>query len=80
MTRHPRPWLFFLVLLLTCLAAPAAYAQALPGGSSLFAWRWWDDVVAWVRSISWDRSRMVQLWLLFVLAGLYIIMRIKPKA
>lgn len=81
MTRHPRLFLWLiLALAVTCLAAPAALAQSPSSGASLFAWRWWDDMVAWVRSISWDRSRMVQLWLLIVLAGLYIIIRIKPKA
>lgn len=80
MTRHPRLFLWLvLALAVTCLTAPAALAQT-PSGASLFGLRWWDDVVAWVRSISWDRGRLVQLWLLFVLAGLYIILRIKPKA
>jgi hypothetical protein len=80
MTRQLRPLLWsLLAVALTLLAAPVAFA-AVSGGEPMFALRWWDDVVAWVRSISWDRSRMVQLWLVFVLAGLYIILRIKPKA
>lgn len=42
--------------------------------------RWWEDTVQWVRSIGWDRSRLVQMWLFFMLVGLYIILRIKPRA
>jgi hypothetical protein len=78
---HPLRPLFWsvLALALALLAAPAAFAAA-PGGDSLFALRWWDDVVAWFRSMSWDRGRMVQMWLVFVLVGLYIILRTKPKA
>ncbi len=41
--------------------------------------RWWDDTVAWIRSIGWDRGRLVQLWLLFMLLGLYVMLRIKPR-
>lgn len=41
--------------------------------------RWWDETVAWIRSIGWDRGRLVQLWLFFMLVGLYIIVRIKPR-
>ena len=49
--------------------------------SALFAeWRWWEETLQWVRSFGWDRGRLVQLWLLFVLIGLYIILRIKPRA
>jgi hypothetical protein len=81
MPRHLRPLFWsFLAVVLVLVAAPAAFAAPSSGGESVFALRWWDDVVAWVRSISWDRGRMVQLWLVFVLAGLYIILRIKPKA
>ena len=80
MTRHLRPLYWcLLAVAVTVVAAPAAFA-ATPGDDAIFALRWWDDVMAWLRSISWDRGRMVQLWLLFVLAGLYIILRIKPKA
>jgi hypothetical protein len=73
---------FVLAAAFVLCCAPAAFAHppSTPGSNSLFAWRWWDDVVAWVRTISWDRGRMVQIWLVFVLAGLYIILRIKPKA
>jgi hypothetical protein len=42
--------------------------------------RWWEDTVAWVRSIGWDRGRLVQLWLLFMLIGLFVMLRIKPRA
>ncbi|HQR07743.1 MAG TPA: hypothetical protein PLN21_13030 [Gemmatales bacterium] len=42
--------------------------------------RWWEDVVQWVRSLGWDRSRLVQIWLFFMLIGLYVILRIKPRA
>lgn len=42
--------------------------------------RWWDDMVQWIRSLGWDRSRLVQMWLFFMLIGLYIILRIKPRA
>lgn len=42
--------------------------------------RWWDDTVQWVKSLGWDRSRLVQIWLFFMLIGLYIILRIKPRA
>ena len=42
--------------------------------------RWWDDMVQWVRSLGWDRGRLVQMWLFFMLIGLYIILRIKPRA
>jgi hypothetical protein len=41
--------------------------------------RWWDETVSWIRSIGWDRGRLVQLWLFFMLVGLYIIVRIKPR-
>lgn len=41
--------------------------------------RWWEETVSWIRSIGWDRGRLVQLWLFFMLVGLYIIVRIKPR-
>lgn len=41
--------------------------------------RWWEETVAWVRSIGWDRGRLVQLWLLFMLIGLFVMLRIKPR-
>ncbi|HQR41248.1 MAG TPA: hypothetical protein PLX97_01160 [Gemmatales bacterium] len=61
---------------------PATPAASLPLSSDLFAAapRWWDETVQWIRSLGWDRGRLVQLWLLFVLIGLYIILRIKPRA
>ncbi len=41
--------------------------------------RWWEDTVAWIRSIGWDRGRLVQLWLFFMLLGLFVMLRIKPR-
>lgn len=41
--------------------------------------RWWDDTIQWIRGIGWDRGRLVQIWLFFMLVGLYIILRIKPR-
>jgi hypothetical protein len=41
--------------------------------------RWWEETVAWVRSIGWDRGRLVQLWLFFMLLGLFVMLRIKPR-
>jgi hypothetical protein len=52
----------------------------LPPGLFAAAPRWWDETMQWIRSLGWDRGRLVQLWLLFVLIGLYIILRIKPRA
>ena len=59
---------------LLALQASTDYAQwaATP--------RWWDETVQWVRNLGWDRGRLVQLWLFFMLIGLYIILRIKPRA
>jgi len=49
--------------------------------ASLFgAWRWVDDALNWLKGLGMDRSRLVQIWLLFMIIGLYIIMRIKPRA
>jgi len=42
--------------------------------------RWWEETVQWVKSIGWDRGRLVQMWLFFMLIGLYVILRIKPRA
>ena len=42
--------------------------------------RWWEETVQWVKSIGWDRGRLVQMWLFFMLVGLYVILRIKPRA
>lgn len=49
------------------------------GDACFAAPRWWEDTVAWVRSIGWDRGRLVQLWLLFMLIGLFVMLRIKPR-
>ncbi len=59
----------------------AIVMQSLPEASCFAAApRWWDDTVQWVKSLGWDRSRLVQIWLFFMLIGLYIILRIKPRA
>lgn len=42
--------------------------------------RWWEDTMTWIRNLGWDRGRLVQLWLFFMLIGLYVILRIKPRA
>jgi hypothetical protein len=42
--------------------------------------RWWEDMVQWIRGLGWDRGRLVQMWLFFMLIGLWIIVRIKPRA
>jgi hypothetical protein len=55
--------------------------SAMPDSTSFAAMpRWWEDTVQWVKSIGWDRSRLVQMWLFFMLVGLYVILRIKPRA
>jgi hypothetical protein len=70
-------------LLLLALALPATSSPTTSSGllaDALFAApRWWDDTLAWIRSIGWDRSRLVQLWLFFMLVGLYVMLRIKPR-
>jgi hypothetical protein len=78
--------LLIVALALLCMAP--AYAQAGVGAAyfstsavgPLAAWRWLDDALTWLRNIGMDRGRLVQVWLLFMLIGLYIIMRIKPRA
>lgn len=57
----------------------AAYSPTNAVGL-LGAWRWLDDALTWLRNVGMDRGRLVQVWLLFMLIGLYIIMRIKPRA
>ena len=42
--------------------------------------RWWEDMKTWIRGLGWDRGRLVQIWLFFMLIGLWIIVRIKPRA
>jgi hypothetical protein len=71
-----------LLALLALILFPAwACAQgATAEPACLAAWRWWEDALNWLKSIGMDRGRLVQLWLLFVLIGLYIVMRIKPRA
>ena len=64
---------------------PAYSARSIPHSelaiTPLFAmWRWVEESLNWLKSFGMDRSRLVQLWLLFMIIGLYIIMRIKPKA
>ncbi|HMO34796.1 MAG TPA: hypothetical protein PKA06_02015 [Gemmatales bacterium] len=61
------------------LVSVTFHHEALLADALFAAPRWWDDTVAWIRSIGWDRSRLVQLWLLFMLVGLYIMLRIKPR-
>lgn len=82
-----------MVLLAIALENTCAHPSLNGCSSSLFAlqastdsaqWaaspRWWDETVQWVRNLGWDRGRLVQLWLFFMLIGLYIILRIKPRA
>lgn len=81
------------LLLLLCSGGPTwasphvfqgstpSVTNSLPALSNFAAApRWWDDAVQWVRSLGWDRGRLVQIWLFFMLIGLYIILRIKPRA
>jgi len=60
---------------------PMYTASTLQSTTSFAAMpRWWDDMVQWFRSIGWDRSRLVQMWLFFMLVGLFVILRIKPRS
>lgn len=80
--------LLILLLLLPGSAAPLHGQSPTPSLASmatrfeplLAAPRWWDDTVQWLRGLGWDRGRLVQIWLFFMLVGLYIILRIKPRA
>jgi hypothetical protein len=82
----------FLVLVLSCatllLANPGLSTRPLPScvtqnsllaDACFAAPRWWEETVAWIRSIGWDRGRLVQLWLFFMLVGLFVMLRIKPR-
>jgi hypothetical protein len=71
-------WLTWLLVLFY----PAGVSAGEADGQStvLGLWRWVEDALTWLKSIGMDRGRLVQLWLLFVLIGLFIIMRIKPRA
>jgi hypothetical protein len=75
-------WLLGVLLLAGLLGSLSVSPTSLPLFSTepVAAWRWWEETVTWVKSLGWDRGRLVQLWLLFVLIGLYIILRIKPRA
>lgn len=64
-----------------CSTPLANYHASVALESGIFAAtpRWWDETVQWVRNLGWDRGRLVQIWLFFMLVGLYIILRIKPR-
>jgi hypothetical protein len=83
--RHARQcslWLLGFLLLASFLGSFTVSTTNIPwfDMQPVAAWRWWEETVAWIRSIGWDRGRLVQLWLFFALIGLYIILRIKPRA
>ncbi len=70
-----------LALMILLLMPGLSFASGTESLTPLFsAWRWWEETVTWVKSLGMDRHRLVQIWLLFVLIGLYIIVRIKPRA
>jgi hypothetical protein len=75
---------FFAIILVLLFAAPLfALSGTREAGSictALGAWRWVEESLNWLKSVGMDRSRLVQIWLLFMLIGLIIIMRIKPRA
>lgn len=79
--------LFWLLSASSLCASPCSTTLVTPSTSPSYtlqyfaaAPRWWDETVQWVRNLGWDRGRLVQLWLLFMLLGLYVILRIKPRA
>ena len=75
-------WLLGTLLCAVVLGSFYVSTPSLPlvSNEPIAAWRWWEETVTWVKSLGWDRGRLVQLWFLFVLIGLYIILRIKPRA
>lgn len=91
MTHFTRLALLFALLCLFPVSALGASGNTISSCSSSIADfsnvpclagmpRWWDEMMQWVRNLGWDRGRLVQLWLLFMCIGLYIILRIKPRA
>lgn len=81
---------YLLAVVLTCLPLSFASANLVSHTSSkptiiatsttvIAASKWWDDAMEWLRGISFNRARLVQIWLFFVIIALYIIMRIKMR-